>query len=111
MSNVKKIWIGIGVLVLLTPLGIILPALFKSEGAWGEWGLSEIENIAGFVPAGMKRIGQIWKAPLTAYELPGWSEGLARQSIGYLIRAIIGVALTIGIMYLLTKLLVRKNNH
>lgn len=111
MSNVKKIWLGIGVLVLLSPLGVILPALFKAEGAWGEWGLSKIENVAGFVPAGMKRIGKIWKAPLADYGLPGWSEGLTRLSVGYIISAIIGVAFTIGIMYLLTKLLVRKNNQ
>jgi hypothetical protein len=111
MSNVKKIWIGIGVLVLLTPLGVALPILFKAKGAWGEWGLDEIVNVAGFVPAGMKQLGKIWKAPLADYGLPGWTEGLARLSVGYIVTAIIGVAFTAGIMYLLTKLLVRKNNQ
>ena len=62
MSNVKKLWIGIGILVLLSPLGVILPALFQAEGGWGEWGLDQIGKIAGFAPEGMKRLAEIWGA-------------------------------------------------
>ena len=56
MSNVKKLWIGIGILVLLSPLGVIVPALFKAEGGWGEWGLDQIGKIAGFVPWGQSKL-------------------------------------------------------
>ncbi len=109
MTMTKQIWIGIGVLILLSPLGVILPALFKAEGAWGEWGLDEIQKQAGFIPEGMKRIAEIWKAPLPDYGLPGQGEGLGSQSFGYVVTAIIGVTFVAGMMYLLTKLLVRKN--
>jgi len=110
MSTMKKLWIGIGILALLSPLGVILPKMFGAKGAWGEWGLKEIEKIAGFVPAGMKRLAETWKAPLPDYALPGQGKGPAVESFGYVLTAIIGVVLTAGLMYLLTKLLVRRKN-
>ncbi len=110
MANVKKLWLGIGILVLLSPLGLILPALFGAEGAWGEWGLDKIRKVAGFVPEGMKRLAETWKAPLPDYGMPGQGKGLLAESFGYIFTAIIGVAFTAGIMYLVSKLLGRKNN-
>lgn len=110
MSNVKRLWIGIGVLTLLSPLGLILPALFKSEGAWGEWDLEKIGKIAGFVPVGMKRFAESWKAPLSDYGIPGQNKGLLAESFGYIVAALIGVAFTAGIMYFVSKVVGKKNN-
>jgi PDGLE domain-containing protein len=110
MTTTKKLWIAIGVLIFLSPLGIIIPQWFGAGGAWGEWSLSEIENIAGFVPEGLKRIAGIWKAPLPDYSLPVGSKGLAVESIGYMLSAVVGIALIAGIMYIISKLLVRKNS-
>ena len=109
MNMTKKLWMGIGVLAFLSPLGIIIPKWFGAKGAWGEWGLNEIEKVAGFVPEGLKRIAGIWKAPLPDYGLPAGSKGLAGESIGYVLSAVIGIALVAGIMYIITKLLGRKN--
>lgn len=109
MTTTKRLWIGIGVLALLSPLGIIIPKWFGAEGAWGEWGISEIEKVAGFIPEGLKRIAGIWKAPLPDYGLPAGSKGLAIESIVYMLSAVIGIALVAGIMYIITKLLARKN--
>ncbi len=110
MSKIRKLWIGIGILVLLSPLGVIIPKLFGAEGAWGEWGLDAIEKMSGFVPSGMKQLAEIWKAPLRDYGLPGQSKGLAGESLGYVITAIIGVAFTAGMMYLLARVLGRKKD-
>jgi hypothetical protein len=109
MNIIKKLWIGIGILILLSPLGIIIPKLFGAEGAWGEWGLDEIEKVAGFIPQGMKRLAETWKAPLADYGLPNQSKGLAGESVGYVATAFIGVAITAGLMYLVAKLLGRRN--
>jgi hypothetical protein len=109
MTTTKKLWIGVGVLALLSPLGIIIPKWFGAGGAWGEWGLTKIEKVAGFVPEGLKRIAGIWKAPLPDYGLPAGSKGLAVESIGYVLSAVIGIALVAGIMYIITKLLSRKD--
>jgi hypothetical protein len=107
MNKIKKLWIGIGLLMLLSPLGIIIPKWFGAEGAWGEWGFDEIERAAGFVPAGMKRIAEVWKAPLPDYALPIANKGAAAESIGYVLSAIIGVLLITGVMYIITKLMGR----
>ena len=37
MKTITKLWIFIAVLVILTPIGLVLPAYFKSGPAWGEW--------------------------------------------------------------------------
>jgi hypothetical protein len=108
MSTVRKLWIGIGILALLSPLGVIVPKWFGAEGAWGEWGLDEIEKITGFVPAGMKRLAERWKAPLPDYAVPGQGRGLAGESLGYVLTGIIGVAFAGGAMYILAKLLARR---
>ena len=111
MTTIKKLWVGIGVLALLSPLGLILPSLFKAEGAWGEWSLKEVERIIKFAPQGMKRLAGIWKAPLPDYTVPGQRTGMVGESLGYLFAAIIGIALVAGIMYLLAKLLARRNGN
>jgi len=100
----RKLWIGIGILVLLSPLGVIIPRYFGAKGAWGEWGLDQIEKLAGFVPEGMRRIAHIWRAPMTDYSVPGQGGGL-----GYLLAGILGVGVTAGLMHLISKLLMRKN--
>ncbi len=109
MTTVKKLWIGIGILAILSPLGVIVPQWLGSGGAWGEWGLDKIENAAGFVPKGMKRLAEIWKAPLTDYAVPGQSKGLAGESAGYIASGVIGVIIAAAVMYLLTKILVRRD--
>jgi cobalt/nickel transport protein len=109
VTTPKKLWFAIGLLVLLSPLGVIVPKWLGAEGAWGEWGLDEIKKIAGFVPAGMKRLATFWKAPLPDYAVPGQRTGLLGESLGYVLTGIIGVAITAGAMYILSKLLVRRN--
>lgn len=109
MITTKKLWIGVGVLLLLSPLGVVLPALFNANGAWGEWGRDKIEKMVGFVPEGMKRLGDVWKAPLPGYAIPGQSRGLASESMGYILTGIVGVAIIAGIMYLLAKLVGHRN--
>ena len=111
MTTVKKLWIGIGILAILSPLGVIVPHWFGAGGAWGEWGLDKIEKAAGFVPEGMKRLAEIWKAPLPDYAVPGQSKGMAGESAGYIASGVIGVIIAAVVMYLLAKILVRRNGE
>ncbi len=108
MIATKKLWIGITVLAVLAPLGIIIPALFGAGGAWGEWGVEEIKELIGYVPAGMDRLSRLWKSPLPDYTVPGQEPGLLHKSMGYLITAIIGVAVTGGVAYILARILGRR---
>lgn len=111
MAATKKLWIGICVLALLSPLGLILPALFGAGGAWGEWGLEQIEKLAGQVPEGMKKLSHIWQAPMSDYAVPGQGQSLVHKSLGYLAAAIIGIALTAGLAYLLARAFSRKKSR
>ena len=108
MTTIKKLWIGIGILVLLSPIGLIIPALLGAGGAWGEWGLEEIRSLVGYTPQGMRKLSHIWRSPMPDYTLPGRKQGLAGESLGYVLSAVIGIAFTAGAVYLLTKLLGRK---
>lgn len=104
MNSQRKLWIGLAVLVLLTPLGLFLPALLGAGGAWGEWGREELENMLGYLPKGMKDIIDRWKAPLPDYST-GESEGMGRLSLEYILSALLGVALCVGVVFLLMKFL------
>jgi len=110
MNTKRKLWIGIFILVLLSPLGLVLPALFGAQGAWGEWGLHQIEKLVGYVPEGMRRLAGKWKAPLPEYAVPGQGQGFAGSGFGYVLSGIIGIAAIAGVTYLLTKLIVRKDD-
>ena len=61
-STMKKMLLGLVVLALLSPVGVILPDMFKAGSAWGEWGPDEIQKMVGFVPQGMQKVADMWKA-------------------------------------------------
>ena len=108
MSTITKMWLGLAVLALISPIGIILPDKFKAGSAWGEWGPEEIEKMMGFVPQGMKKLAELWKAPLPDYSFQGWEEkGLAMNSFAYIIAAIVGIAIIAGIIMLLGKMVTK----
>lgn len=103
ITTVKKLWIGVALLALLTPLGLVIPALLGAEGAWGEWSIEEVQDLVGYIPAGMKKLSRFWDSPLPDYSVPGRKPGLLHESLGYLLTAVIGVAATAGLAYLLAK--------
>jgi hypothetical protein len=95
---------------VLSPLGLILPDRFKAGNAWGEWGADEMEKLVGYVPQGLKRLSNVWTAPLPDYALKGWEKkGLAHLSLAYILSAIVGIALVTLIIGLLGKGLVKKS--
>jgi cobalt/nickel transport protein len=111
LSTVQRLWIAIGILALLSPLGVLIPKWIGAGGAWGEWGTDEIRTITGYIPAGMKHLAERWKAPLPDYAMPGQDNGLIGQSLEYIFTGIVGIAFTAGVMYILTKLLIRKKGN
>ena len=112
MKTTTKLWIGIAGLIILSPLGLILPKHFKSGSAWGEWGVGEISKFAGYVPAGMKKLSGLWKAPLPDYGFKGWEEkGLAHLSVGYIFSAVIGIAVVVLLMIVIGRILLKKKDQ
>jgi cobalt/nickel transport system permease protein len=107
----------VGLLVLLTPLGLWLPARLHAGPAWGEWSGAEVQTrIAaqqggpGYVPSGLAHAeARGWKAPLLAYALPGQEQApLSKQSGGYILSAAVGVIVLGFLIILLQRVLARK---
>lgn len=87
----RWLWLALGLLVVLSPLGLL------AEGAaWGEWAPEELEGMLGFVPAGSHSLSGIWQAPLPDYGLGGLP-----PSVGYVLSAIVGVGCVLGVTWLL----------
>ncbi len=105
-TKLKKLWIGLGILILLTPIGLLLPRFFHAGGAWGEWEASGIKEIAGYLPEGMKKLSDIWSAPFSGYEFGGWDKGV-KSYVGYILSGILGVAIVVAVAYILGKILKR----
>jgi len=109
MKTTTKLWIGLLVLILLSPLGLILPAKFGAGSAWGEWSGEEIQKLVGYVPEGMKRLGDFWKAPMPDYAFKGQEEaGLKALSGSYIIAGLAGVALVVIVIFLIGRIVARN---
>jgi len=96
-------------MIILSPVGILLPRYFKAGTAWGEWSEQEMRRAAGYVPDGIKRIGSIWHAPLPDYSRPGASP--ASQSVWYIVSAGVGVALISAAGLGIRRLIIRKGGE
>jgi cobalt/nickel transport protein len=109
MKITTKLWVGLGALIVLSPLGLLLPEHFKAGAACGEWGIDEIKKLVGYVPKGLEKLAPLWNAPIPDYAFKGWEEkGLSHLSLAYIISAIVGMALTVGAALLIGKFLARK---
>jgi hypothetical protein len=84
------------VLILLTPIGVLAQGT-----AWGEWGAEQLRSALGFVPAGLQRLSGIWTAAI-----PGYAPGFVKNPLlAYLVAAVIGAALVVGVTWAIAKLL------
>lgn len=105
----RGLWIALLILALLTPAGLYFPELLKSGTTWGEWGIEEIRNMIGYVPAGMEREAGRWKAPMPDYAPPGQGNAsMPRSGTYYVLSAFAGIAACGGAGYLLVWTIRRK---
>jgi cobalt/nickel transport system permease protein len=96
-SRLRAFWVGLVVLIFITPLGLLAPGT-----AWGEWGSKQFSALGlSFVPQGLKQLEGLWGAPLKGYGLPA----LGNSSLGYVLSAAVGIVV-VGVMaWLFTTLL------
>lgn len=111
MKTTTKLWIGIGLLILFSPLGLFLPEHFKAGDAWGEWGTDTIKEMVGYVPQGLEKFSTSWSAPIPDYAFKGWEEkGLLCLSLAYIISALLGIAAIVIAVLLIGKILPEKGD-
>lgn len=95
----RKLWWGVAVLIVLSPLGLLAHGT-----AWGEWSAEQVHQLVGFIPAGLARLSASWShALLPDYALPGPAHGMWASAAIYILCAVVAL----GIIFLLTYLLGR----
>ena len=99
--TLRALWIGIGVLMVIAPLGLL-----AAGTAWGEWGASDFADPAAreeiaraslnqappdAPPQGLHRLSTFWTAPWPDYAPPF----VRSEAFGYVLSAVFGVGLVI----------------
>jgi cobalt/nickel transport protein len=102
----RKLWLGIGILILLSPLGLLLPELFHAGSAWGEWGPEELKSIAGRLPAQLAQWADFWKGLLPDYQT-GHEQSTWQRLAAYFVSALLGAGVVATASFLLGKRLAR----
>jgi cobalt/nickel transport system permease protein len=97
--SLRPLWLGLTLLMILTPLGIL-----AAGSAWGEWVASDFSNPAARqqiaattfhqplpsqAPAGLERLSSLWTAPFARYAPPY----IRSAAFGYLLSAMFGTGL------------------
>jgi len=95
-----KIFILLGFLAVLAPLGLI-----SESSAWGEWENEYYKELIGYIPKGIENASSL-EAPVPDYTLNGFND-----IVSYYFSAILGFILLYGIFYMLTKLMHKKQEN
>ena len=104
----KKLWKGLFILALLSPLGIIIPEKFRAGGAWGEWGTDTLSRLVGYVPEGLRRWAGLWKAPIPDYNFGREGASTTVQVISYVASGLIGIAAVVGLIYIIGRIIIKN---
>lgn len=85
IGRLRGLWVGLAVLAVATPLGLLAPGT-----AWGEWSAQELTRRGlSFIPAGLRQLENLWGAPLAGYGV----RTLGNAALGYLLSAALGILL------------------
>ncbi len=103
----RKILIILLVLCILTPAGILLPEFFNAGKAWGEWSAQTVKDLVGYIPKGLAKYSDIWKAPLPDYTLSSKDVSIVHRSGYYMVSCLVGATLTYIVVLLISKIVVR----
>ncbi len=112
MTRSRKLWIALGVLIVLSPLGLMVPRWLGAGSAWGEWSPEELGHLWGRVPAGVAKLSHLWRAPLPDYGVAGQeSAGLHTRSAWYTLSAVAGAAAVALLAWLVGRWLVSNERR
>jgi cobalt/nickel transport system permease protein len=91
LTPFPRLWIFIGALVVLSPLGLLLPKYFKAGSAW------------------LEKFPSLWSAPIPDYAFKGWEEKpLVNLSLAYIFSAAIGILICAGAVFISGKFFSKK---
>lgn len=100
LQRLRWLWVGLVVLILASPLGLLAPGT-----AWGEWGANQLAELGiKSVPYGLEKLSNLWGAPLAGYNLPV----LGNANLGYLLSAVLGILVIMVVVWLFTMLVTTR---
>jgi cobalt/nickel transport system permease protein len=112
LAKPARILVALAVLILATPVGLILPEVFKAGDAWGEWSPEDLGKAVGYIPKGLEKLSELWSAPLPDYSIKALETlGLPGSSLAYVISAIVGVAVCAALLVGLGRLAFRGGKN
>ena len=82
--------------------------VFDANDAWGEWSAETVKSMIGYVPEGLQKYSDTYKAPIPDYTLDADDDSVTHQSIYYIISGIAGIALTFGVTILISKFIIKN---
>lgn len=100
-QTTRSLWAGLGLMMILSPLGLIATGI-----AWGEWGPDDFQdqeirqqiteasgNVAPpeSLPSGMQELADFWTAPIPDYA----PAVLREENFGYIASALMGTGLIV----------------
>lgn len=91
------LWVGLAVLIVAVPLGLLAPGT-----AWGEWSTGQLTSLGlSSIPQGLAQLEGLWRAPLSGYEAPT----LGNSNVAYILSAVLGVVIIAVVVWLFTRVL------
>lgn len=103
--TVKKLWYAMIALIIFAPLGLL-----ASGTAYGEWSGADIKAKLGFIPKGMAKFSDSWKALMPDYTIPGFGSTFFKSALGYISCALVALIIILGITFIISKLQKRNNS-
>ena len=106
-TRLREIGTAYAVVAVLLPLGLIAPGF-----AFGEGSADDVQREFGYVPSGLRALGDIFSAPLKDYTLPlpffsAEDAPMWHAAIGYEVAGVVGImllgAVTLGLTALLRR--------
>jgi cobalt/nickel transport system permease protein len=113
-KSLRKLWLTVALLMLLTPLGIL-----AGGTAWGEWSTNLVSAAADqraiptashnqaqptSPPPGLQRLSSLWTAPIPNYA----PEFVKSPPFGYLLSAMFGVGMLLAFSLVIQRILQRR---
>lgn len=106
----KKIFKWLFIMSILSPIGLFLSEFFKAGDAWGEWDGDTVKELVGYLPKGMEKLSDIWKAPIPDYSFKGLNGDLM-TAFSYIFSAFVGMFFCAATSYFFVRILKNVKNR
>jgi uncharacterized membrane protein len=106
VSTKRKYWYALIALIIFAPIGLLAQGT-----AFGEWSGSDLKAKIGFIPQGMAKFGDKWKAMLPDYSIPGYDTNFFKSALGYIFCAIVALVVILAVTGIISVLIKKKNTN